>query len=346
MEKMADGKGVTVLFLGSGFSKAVGGVPIQKDFLDMLLLGERKKWVDECGLMIGGNKLSDWMLRIKDIELCMSHLHNLAYSGLALRNGVAGRVAGAIISLRVAMREFIGTETARGKKKEAKENFRSWLKTTREENNQLVILTTNYDELIEDLLAESFGNTSYEYYCIPLGRSPRKTEGTVPLYKLHGSANWMEKRKENGEGQSGKNLKIHDEMNDIGKPEYFRENYAHFYNFNGDRFAPIVIPFFYQKADWLENGRWKRIFEPHWKSAEIRLRKKVCQFYFMGYSLPPADHYMMSWLLNILDSQNPKPEITIVSKGDPGNLWRVLGSFNSTVYTCGLEHFLEDHANS
>lgn len=111
---MTDNKTVTCLFLGSGASYALAGIPIQRDFLCSLLTEERSKWIDECDeprMTIGGAKLSEWMLEVGDIELCMSHLHNMAYSkplpkGL-LPEGDQRYCVRAIINLRAAIADYL-----------------------------------------------------------------------------------------------------------------------------------------------------------------------------------------------------------------------------------------------
>jgi hypothetical protein len=75
-------KSVTCLFLGSGASYALAGIPPQSEFLCSVLNNVKARWIDNCGvdrkIKIGNRRLSSWMLDVGDVELCMSYLHNRA----------------------------------------------------------------------------------------------------------------------------------------------------------------------------------------------------------------------------------------------------------------------------
>ncbi len=70
-----DNKGKTCIFLGSGFSNAILGIPIQKNFVDDFF----KKLSPESPV----TKDKELIKAIGDIEVVMSYYHNLAYSPLA-----------------------------------------------------------------------------------------------------------------------------------------------------------------------------------------------------------------------------------------------------------------------
>ena len=110
----------------------------------------------------------------------------------------------------------------------------------------------------------------------------------------------------------------------------------------GEIYTPILIPFFYQKEDWL-GERWRPVFENHWASAKRHLLKnRVQEIYFLGYSLPRADHYMLSWLLDIIErAKVPKSKIKIVCKCDAGLLEKSLKLPEGNIHRCGLELFLK-----
>lgn len=348
---MTDNKTVTCLFLGSGASRALAGIPIQRDFLCSLLTEERSKWVDECDdprMTIGGAKLSEWMLEVGDIELCMSYLHNMAYSEplpkKPLPQGDRNYCVRAIINLRAAIADYLRKFKP---KPDIGRKFKEWLSRLKKGDSSPVFITTNYDLILENML----GVNQYYY--------PIKNEdnGKTRIYKLHGSINWLEKRwlTETGELKKRKErvanvADISDEL--VYEPpekskwpclirwKKYKEKGAWGKSLN--TYNPILIPFFYQKDEWLgDSGGWKEIFPNHWKSAEEFLGKGLTDFYFLGYSLPPADYHMLSWLLNILKKN--KPGITIVCNGQNEPLERVLKPFKPRVCRCGLEKFLEDH---
>ena len=74
----------------------------------------------------------------------------------------------------------------------------------------------------------------------------------------------------------------------------------------------------------------------------------IKQFYFLGYNLPSADHYLFSWLLRSLtENKIGKEKIHIVSKPSPGKREKLETLLEPLVdpkkiWRCGLEQFLED----
>lgn len=102
---------VTCLFIGSGASYALAGIPIQRDFLCSVLTEERAEWIDTCEkephrLKIGGIPISSWMLEVGDIELCMSHLHHIAYADPPVEQlppGPRRHAVRALVNLRMAI---------------------------------------------------------------------------------------------------------------------------------------------------------------------------------------------------------------------------------------------------
>lgn len=215
-------------------------------------------------------------------------------------------------------------------------------------DSSLVIITTNYDLIVENLLQ----NNKYYYPEVP--KKITGGNGKIPIYKLHGSINWLEKRWiENGGLMSmkglGKERKADVSKNLLISEAELREWTYLFtgdeYEINGNRnntYSPILIPFFFQKEYWLSDDEgWEKIFSPHWQSAGGCFEGGLTHIYFLGYGLPPADHHMLSWLLNILKKN--KPRITIVCNGHNEPLERALRPFQPRVCQCGLERFLEDH---
>jgi hypothetical protein len=341
-------KQVTCLFLGSGASDALARIPMQRAFLRAVLTKgkNRRPWIDSCEdegfrMNVGGRSLSSWMFNVEDVELCMSHLHNVAYPRRLRPNEKLKRSDGrrhpirALINFRTAIADFLLRRHV--KQRRVQQQFHKWLKALGETGNDLVIVTTNYDLVLERLLRPE----SYYYPHLRLVPPSTKRAGAVRFYKLHGSVNWLERRRFHGSQiKSYKPPKVEICNTRLGvKPR----NWGHLFERKGRFYSPILIAFFYQKEAWLAHGRWKNLFRKHWNSAENVLTNGLSKIYFIGYSLPPADHYMLTWLLSILNKT--KPDITIVRKGadKPTTLEKALKPFNPKVYECGLEGFLDGH---
>lgn len=343
-------KRITCIFLGSGASYALAGIPLQNQFLCSVLNEERAEWIDHCGvdreIKIGNRRLSSWMLDVSDVELCMSYLHNRADYADSSPSESKRNARRAIVNMRVAIVDYLRNFRPR---RDIRIKFLKWFKKLHDESCSIVIITTNYDLILEKLLLSS----KYKYHYPEISN---KQEG-VPIYKLHGSVNWLEKlwfeRKELKHSQTRLPV-VFPARRLLPKPgkgnngqwaylfrwkQYMENEQTHI------TYGPILVPFFYQKEHWVgESGGWNCIFPGHWQNAErLLLEKNPDQFYFLGYSLPPADHYMLTWLLSILNST--KPDITIVRKGTdkPTTLEKALKPFRPKVYECGLENFLDDH---
>jgi len=346
-------KPVTCVFLGSGASKALAGIPIQRNFLCSVLTEERSQWIDDCHiresekLKICKSSLSSWMLEVEDIELCMSYLHHVAYANSKSNEAITSEVKHArraIVNLRAAIAVYLKDFNPQVG---LTERFRKRFKLN-DDDNSVVILTTNYDLVLEKLLSE------YHYPAIS------DEERGIPIYKLHGSINWLEKRWfKDGKLKSMKDLgadrKADFLPSDMSQLKASRRSQEWAYLFDGEEclinggkhhtYNPILVPFVYQKNDWLgDDGGWNKIFPDHWKHAqEFLLKNKLERIYFIGYSLPPADHHMLSFLLKVLNGHKQTPRVTIVCKGDQKRLEMALKPFQPRVCRCGLERFLEDH---
>lgn len=351
-------KEVTCLFLGSGASYALNDIPVQRDFLCSLLSEKRSQWIDDCGMKINGVPLSSWMIEVGDIEMAMSCLHDTAYSNPLPKKGKPPRrqrnAIRAIVNVRTAIADYLNhkqKQIGQHANKSIKRRFCKFINGIRKKSD-LVVLFTNYDLVFERL----FSNPAKEYHYpdIPITSNSNNERKPISLYKLHGSMNWLEERWWANGGLNSRTdisqkpkVYVGDSLlptpEKIGNWAYLfkmRETYA----INGESYNtynPILIPFFSQKADWIEEGRWKDIFKGHWDSAKKLLENELEQIYFIGYSLPPADHYTLSWLLEILEKS--KPVITIVNNSQNEPLEKALGSFRPKVYQCGLENFLDGH---
>lgn len=179
-------KKVTCLFLGSGASNALAGIPLQNQFLCSMLNEEKASWINNCGvegeIKIGDIPLSSWILDIGDVELCMSYLHNRADYEDSSPCQSKRNARRAIVNIRVAIADYLRNIRL---KRDIRIKFLKWFKKLHDESSVIVILTTNYDLILEKLLL------SLKYKCHYPG-IPNKQEG-IPIYKLHGSVNWLEK---------------------------------------------------------------------------------------------------------------------------------------------------------
>lgn len=118
---MLNKKPLTCIFLGSGASLNLAGIKIGNEFIKEVLADGRESWINYETLKIGGSELSEWIEKVGDIELCMSHLYNLAS-----KNREFASVA--IINLRAAIAEYLKkflsdteADTLSSKEKELKE---------------------------------------------------------------------------------------------------------------------------------------------------------------------------------------------------------------------------------
>lgn len=361
-------KWITCLFLGSGLSKELAGIPSTHNFLGEVLKEGRDRWIDECGLAIGDEALSSWMRRVGDLELCLSYLHQVASGDPRADDPASSHKIPAIqtiINVRAAIADYLGKieQRATPERQELQERF--FHKFIRGDEKNLVILTTNYDLVTEALLSEH--KTGWCYREIPIADGGRiyshDRGGTfeshakeIPLYKLHGSINWLEERwfDRNQPAKDVPLKSIHPAQVYIPQKPMHRvhQKWAYLFKMGKKTYNPILIPFVFQKVDWLEDGRWKEVFQPHWNDAEKNLFNKNLRIFFLGYRLAAADYYMLPWLLMILGKAK-KAEVTVISKGNREEetlknveirepLERALYPFihSSNVFRSGLKDFL------
>lgn len=356
---MANKKGITCLFLGSGASNALADIALQKDFLKEILNKDHKGWIEESGVgKIKQTKFSDWLVSVNDIELCMSYLHNVAYTTpKKAKNGKQLSYKAAHINLRTAVVDYLEQKSELNKKSHSAKNtwrkFCSWLKCL-QKRRQIVMLTTNYDLLIE-IAIENLGNDKNKYYYpkINIANRAKKHKNAIRIYKLHGSINWMEKR-HRGKQSNGKydikgnrygRLKVDlhiDRKKIYPKPITKSKKSRIYYVFGNEKkfYTPIFIPFFIQKKQWL-GERWGSIFKPHWQDAEKFLKNKIKEIYFIGYSLPTVDHNILQFLIDIFGRNSLRIKIVRNCKHkDKENLEKIFNLPAKDV-TCGLENFLD-----
>lgn len=272
----------------------------------------------------------------------MSYLHGVAYSTAKKEKGhkeLAHKAAN--INFRTAIVEYLAGEinfSAKSKKyKEIWEQFCNKIKEL--SKHQLVIITTNYDLLIEKAIKK----IDKDYFYPAISTYNVSNEKGIPIFKLHGSVNWMERRF----FEKLSNNKWDMVGNDC--PKIFLRNVKKIYKKKNGRiyhlfikgkniYTPIFIPFFIQKEQWF-NERWGFIFKPHWQKCEDLLKAKIEEIYFIGYNLRVEDHLILQLLIKIFGKKSPK-KIEIYCKPEDKNLEKILSPFNPKVFICGLEGFL------
>lgn len=365
-------KWVTCLFLGSGASNELAGIPGTNQFLREVLKEGRDRWIDDCGMTVGNEALSSWMRRVGDLELCLSYLHQVASGGRRGDDPTASQKIPAIqtiINVRAAIAEYLRKIPIGAAQKKLQDQF--FKKLIGGHEGDLIILTTNYDLVIETLLSERRAEWCYpeipiadggRIYSHRRGGAFERQRKEIPIYKLHGSINWMEERwfERNQPARNIPLKSIHPaevHVQDLSFKKTMKcaqQKWAYLFNRGKKTYNPILIPFVFQKMDWLEDGRWRDIFQPHWNDAQNHLCEKRVRLFFLGYRLGSADYHMLPWLLMVLGKAK-KPEVTIITKGQPENaspsndpikepLERALYPFidESQIYRLGLREFLGD----
>jgi SIR2-like domain len=176
----------TCVFAGAGCSKALFDMPIQaelvKDFLAWDMRSASEQHLSQT--------LRCLLSAMNDIELVVSHYHNLAYPESSKRNNPVVRE---LMFLRVALAQYLDDRMndKHAKYKALHEGLlASFLKGRGLRASDLFVVTTNYDLVLERILEDIFGAGSYWYPGVSRGS---QVDG-IPILKLHGSINWLENR--------------------------------------------------------------------------------------------------------------------------------------------------------
>ncbi|MDR3589852.1 MAG: SIR2 family protein [Negativicutes bacterium] len=166
-----------------------------------------------------------------------------------------------------------------------------------------VFVTTNYDTLIDNALADVPGS-SLDYGLEFANRSP--AGGDTPnlyLFKVHGSLNWLHCPSCNTISLTGKNQGVLDLLTDR-----HRSGCQHC----GAIILPVIVPptFFKDTSNLF--------FNIVWNQAEQRLRE-VQKIIFCGYSFPDSDMHI-KYLLKRAQVNRPEPQPLqfFVINGHPG----------------------------
>jgi hypothetical protein len=189
-----------VFFLGSGFSKATKDIAVQKDFLNEIFSGvptenneKPKNWKDIIIDNLDKPDEKDFVSKCDDIEFIMSYLFFKDTKRLYRNKPEADTsYKNAIENFRMALNEYL-------KPKNVEDRYQKLDKYLKDECNSALnnmkqlcdetkscnpsYITTNYDLVLEGILKEYT-------YLLPTQAEQKK----VPIIKLHGSINWLEKR--------------------------------------------------------------------------------------------------------------------------------------------------------
>jgi hypothetical protein len=122
-------------------------------------------------------------------------------------------------------------------------------------------ITFNYDTILEDAIRDLGGWPTHGTSLTPYKGSvpPFDSPLTLPVLKLHGSANWAKVR--------------------VGSTRaHCYDSYRQF----GSKYAPVVVPPTWRK------GEMPPLFQEIWQTAHAALRNatRIC---IIGYSMPPTD---------------------------------------------------------
>jgi hypothetical protein len=185
-----------VFILGSGFSKAVAGIPIQKDFFNQIIeSNDQGKLFEDQLKKLGFNPNAD-------IETALTALYARDQYDKYLReekheSNRTRPAKAAIINFRMAMNEFLRKPdnfeacTAECGKK----NFKRIFEKAKDNDAKVSFITTNFDLELEKILKDIDASSSQKidlakaYFpeCFPPNHKHQ-------ICKLHGSINWFEER--------------------------------------------------------------------------------------------------------------------------------------------------------
>jgi len=276
----------------------------------------------------------------------MSHFHNLAYSDQNKDNPNRRQHIRDIIFLRTAI-AFYFREKFRALNSEYDKHYKQLIKTYFERSHitkdNVFFVTTNYDLGIEIVIEDLFGSTEY-YYPGKAFSKQSSTGSEIPIFKLHGSINWMENRgpssSEKFANHPRKDLRLYtDNLEELKIKPLSKTHELSLQDSNGNKFTPILIPFFYQKHEWLkQNEGWEALFSATWGQTRSYM-ENADKLLFWGYSLPPADHYIFTFLANIIESTRPK--CCVVDLSDCPKLNTMLAKMLRYLYQGKEEYYSE-----
>lgn len=167
-----------------------------------------------------------------------------------------------------------------------------------------VFLSTNYDILIDNALSDKASNYAPYYGFEFTDYNPEKGICRVPLYKLHGSLNWLY-----CPACESMSLTMYEKgvIHLIRPTEDTQDIIC---TQCGSIKEPVIIPptYFKQYSNYFLNQVWHK--------AEHDLRK-VEKIFFCGYSFPDADMQIKYLLKRVETNRNGQPLQIYVANGDP-----------------------------
>ncbi|HZQ20312.1 MAG TPA: hypothetical protein VFA90_16490 [Terriglobales bacterium] len=326
----------SVFVVGAGFS-LYAGMPLQRDFTDALLSGRGSasgnsgKIVQHLRTFV--NRAFDhktsagakFWPELEDIFTCIDLSantgHNLGseFSASELRTIRRGLIYRIITMLRERYRQA-------GDRKDA--DWQVLLNFFQRLNPAIVgFVATNWDTVVEDMLAEAHGIRHFGYGCDAICGSLRSAQkeikettaigAKVPIIKMHGSVNWLycdncrrlfwmppdETYKVAGQLLSSEDWKR------IDPSSHHKIDRWHCGRCGADSLGTRFATFSYRKAlDF-------PMFQKSWFSAE-RLLRTAKNWIFIGYSLPAADYEFKYLLKRVQLSRRDPPAFAVVSGGD------------------------------
>ncbi len=289
------------IFTGSGFSKAIFNQKIQNEFLpDFLKVEENKEYLKYLS-----DDLVSLIEAIGDVEVIMSHYFNMAYSDLGYNKPPSAKHQREIIFFRMALAIYFRNKFNSIGIKEYEKKYRkllcSYFRKQKISEQDLVILTTNYDLGFEKIIEDYFGRDLHYY---PGFDSDHISDRRIPILKLHGSINWMENRgslTEQGFKNSTRNIRDKNIL-EVLKVLPLNKSREFTLSHNGIKYSPIIVPFFFQKEQWNKiNEKWLGEMFTKIRKQSFEYMVKADKLLFWGYGLPSADHHMFSFLYDVLE---------------------------------------------
>jgi hypothetical protein len=205
----------------------------------------------------------------------------------------------------------------------------------------IFVITTNYDLVLEGIFELIFGEDSW---CHPGLATESECGDRIPIFKLHGSINWMEDRGPAATaGASRPSAPRILQPSSLSLVAVRHQTFGYYFVQDERKYTPVLVPPLYQKEHWFRNDNesWSRIFRQAWNEAFTRLRASTsCLFW--GYSLPSADLDMFSKFMEVLVPSSRNAQVEIVDNCTDTRMIRLGRYLNppATIDSDGLESFL------
>jgi hypothetical protein len=325
----------SVFVVGAGYS-SYAGIPLQMCFTDALLSGRGEASGNSGKIVQHVRKFvnrafnpettagAQFWPELEDIFTCIDISANSGHNlGPGFRPSELRTIRRALIYRIITMLR----ERYREARSRKDEDWQTLLKFMRGfEPSKVSFVATNWDTVVEDMLAEAHGIQQFDYgcdaTCASLHPAHKEIKATrargqeVSVIKIHGSVNWLycdncrslfwmqadQTYKVAGQLLSSEDWKRIDPES-VHTDDHWRCGKCSA-NSLGTRFAT----FSYLKAlDF-------PMFQKSWFSAE-RLLRDAKNWIFIGYSLPGADFEFKYLLKRVQLSRRDPPNFAVVSGG-------------------------------